>query len=109
MNIALYLEPGIFHWLILSTLLFSIGIYGILTRKNAIGVLISVELLLNSAALNFLVFNRYITPGVVDGELMAIFIIAVAAAEVVVAMAIFVSMFKKRKSIDVTQMNLMKW
>ncbi|OGQ34805.1 MAG: NADH-quinone oxidoreductase subunit K [Deltaproteobacteria bacterium RIFCSPHIGHO2_12_FULL_43_9] len=102
------MEPGIYHWLVLSTLLFSIGIYGILTRENAIGILISVELLLNSAALNFLVFNRYITPGGVDGEIMAIFIIAVAAAEVVVAMAIFVAMFGERKTIDVTRMNLLK-
>jgi len=102
------IEPGIYHWLVLSTLLFSIGIYGILTRENAIGILISVELLLNSAALNFLVFNRYITPGGVDGEIMAIFIIAVAAAEVVVAMAIFVAMFGERKTIDVTRMNLLK-
>lgn len=108
MNIASYIEPGIFHWLALSALLFSIGIYGILTRENAIGILISVELLLNSAALNFLVFNRYITPDGVDGEIMAIFIIAVAAAEVVVAMAIFVAMFRQRKTINVTKMNLLK-
>ncbi len=96
------------HWLVLSALLFSIGMYGLLTRRNAIGILMSVELMLNAAALNFIIFNRFVMPGKVDGELMAIFIIAVAAAEVVVGMAIFVSMFKHHKTTDVTRINLLK-
>ncbi|MFC2074810.1 NADH-quinone oxidoreductase subunit NuoK [Bdellovibrionota bacterium] len=108
METILNIEPGILHWLIVSALLFSIGLFGVLTRKSAIGILVSIELMLNSAALNFLVFNRFIAPAKVEGELMAIFIIAVAAAEAVVAMAIFVALFRQRKTIDVTQMNLMK-
>lgn len=102
------LVPGIYHWLALSTLLFSIGVYGVLTRKNAVGVLMSVELMLNSAAFNFLVFNRYSSPALLEGALMVIFIVAVAAAEAVVAMAIFVAMYRSRKTIDVTQVNEMK-
>jgi len=100
--------PGFMHWLVLSTLLFSIGLYGVLSRKNAIGVLISIELLLNSTGINFVIFNRYISPHALDGVLMVIFIIAVAAAEAVVAMAIFVSIFRSRKTIDVTKIDSMK-
>ena len=101
-------SPGVFHWLVVSTLLFSIGIYGVLTRRNAVGILMSVELLLNSGALNFVVFDKYVAPGAVDGEIMAIFIIAVAAAEVVAGMAIFVALFRDRRTVDVTAMDMMK-
>ena len=97
--------PSLNEWLTLSTLLFAIGIYGVLTRRNAVGILISLELALNSAALNFVAFNSLISPSKVDGSIMAIFIIAVAAAEVVVAMAIFVALFRHRRSLDVTEMD----
>lgn len=100
--------PGVFHWLVLSALLCAIGIYGMLTRRNAIGILMAVELLLNSGALNFVVFDSFVAPGAVDGEVMAIFIIATAAAEVVVGMAIFVVLYKSRRTVDVTRMDLMK-
>lgn len=100
--------PGIFHWLVLSALLFSIGIYGMLTRRNAVGILMAVELLLNSGALNFVVFDRFVAPGAVDGEVMALFVIAAAAAEVVVGMAIFVILYKNRRTVDVTRMDMMK-
>jgi NADH:ubiquinone oxidoreductase subunit K len=97
--------PGIYHWLALSSTLFSIGIYGLLTRRNAVGILMSVELLLNSTALNFVIFNHFATPSLVDGQVMAVFIIAAAAAEVVVGMAIFVALYKHRKTVDVTEMD----
>ncbi|MBF0289458.1 MAG: NADH-quinone oxidoreductase subunit NuoK [SAR324 cluster bacterium] len=100
--------PGIWHWLILSTILFSIGLYGVLIRKSAVGVLMSAELMLNAAVLNFVVFNHFVKPFTIDGELMGIFIIAVAAAEAVVAMAIFVAIFKHKKSIDITHIETMK-
>ena len=96
--------PSVEHWLLLSTVLFGIGIYGVLTRRSAVGILIALELALNSAALNFVMFNSLLSPARVDGAIMAIFIIAVAAAEVVVAMAIFVSLHRHRGSMDVTDM-----
>jgi NADH:ubiquinone oxidoreductase subunit K len=96
--------PGLLHWLTLSAVLFALGIYGLLTRRNAVGVLMSVEVMLNSAALNFVAFNHYAAPSAVDGQVFAIFIIAVAAAEVVIGMAIFVALFKHRKNVDVAQM-----
>ncbi len=100
--------PGPGHWLVLSAVLFSIGLYGLLTRRNAVGILMAVELMLNSAALNFVVFNKFVRPSSVDGQIMAIFIIAVAAAEVVVGMAIFVALFRIRATIDVNRMDAMK-
>ncbi len=101
-------KPGHVEWLLLSATLFAIGLYGVLTRRNAVGILISVELLLNSAALNFVVFNRFVAPAACDGQITAIFVIAVAAAEVVVGMAIFVALFRHRGTIDVNRMNTMK-
>jgi NADH-quinone oxidoreductase subunit K len=103
------LKPGVGHWLALSAILFSIGLYGLLSRRNAVGVLMAVELMLNSAALNFVVFNRYVVPGQIDGQMMALFVIAVAAAEVVVGMAIFVALFRHRSTVDVTRMDIMKF
>ncbi len=94
----------LFHWVLLSLALFSVGIYGVLTRRNAVGLLISVELMLNAAAINLVVFNRYVAPAQVDGQVMAIFVMALAAAEVLVGMAILVMLFRKRKSADVTKM-----
>jgi NADH-quinone oxidoreductase subunit K len=103
------LKPGVGHWLVLGAILFSIGLYGLLSRRNAVGVLMAVELMLNSAALNFVIFNRYVAPGQVDGQMMALFVIAVAAAEVVVGMAIFVALFRHRATVDVTRMDIMKF
>lgn len=101
-------QPGFLHWIILSTILFSVGIYGVLSRRSAVGILIAIELMLNSAALNFAIFNYYLAPNTLDGTLMVIFIIATAAAEAVVAMAIFVAIYRSRKTVDITQFNLMK-
>ena len=103
----MFQSPSISHWLILSALLFSIGLYGIFTRRNAVGILLSIELMLNSAILNIVIFNRFGAPSDVDGQVLALFIIAVAAAEAVVALAIFVSFYRHRQTLDVTQANRM--
>ncbi len=100
--------PGITEWLILTAVLFAVGLCGLLTRRNAVGILMAAELMLNASAMSFVVFNRFRSPGEVDGQVMAIFVIAVAAAEVVVGMAIFVAMFRYRATIDVTQMNYLR-
>lgn len=98
-------DPGLFSWAVLSLFLFSVGIYGLLTRKNAVGVLIAVELMLNAGAMNFIAFNQYVAPGRVDGQIMAIFVIALAAAEVLVGMAVLVMLFRKRQTVDVTRLS----
>lgn len=100
--------PDVNDWLILTTALFSIGLYGLLSSRSSIRILMSVELMLNSAAINLVMFNRFHGFVNMDGSIFALFIIAVAAAEVVVAMAIFVSLFGHRKNLDVTQMSSME-
>lgn len=100
--------PGLKEWLTLSAILYAIGLYGLLTRRNAIAILMAVEIMLNSAALNFVVFNHFLTPAQVDGHIMAIFLIVMAAAEVVVGMAIVVALYRIRGTVDVNQMNSMK-
>ena len=100
--------PTIHHWLIVSTALFSIGLYGFLSSLNVIRILISVELMLNAVAVNIIIFNYFIAPQIVDGQVMSIFIIAVAAAEAVVGMGIFVALFRSRQTLDVSQINRMK-
>ncbi|MCA9782911.1 MAG: NADH-quinone oxidoreductase subunit NuoK [Candidatus Delongbacteria bacterium] len=101
-------EPTAAHWLLLGLTLFSIGIFGVLSRRSAIGVLLSIEILLNAGALTLVALFACLHPGRVEGMLGALFIIAVAAAEVAVAMAVFVTLFKTRHSTDVTHMNSLK-
>ena len=101
-------SPKMGHWLVLSAVLFSIGIYGFLTRRNAVGILMAIELMLNSGALNFVVFNHFLRPATVDGTVMAIFVIAVAAAEVLVGLAIFVALYRHRGTVDVSRMDSLR-
>ena len=98
----------LFHWVLLTLFLFSVGIYGILTRRSAVGILIAVELMMNAAAINFVVFNRYFSPVQVDGQVMAIFILALAAAEVLIGMAILVMLFRNKRSLEVSRLNTLR-
>lgn len=96
------------HWLILSSALFSIGIYGFLTRKNTVGILMSIEILINSAVLNFIVFDRYSLIPKIEGEVMALLIIALAACEVVILFAILLALFRHKLSVDITKITELK-
>ncbi len=91
--------------LILSNALFSLGIYGLLTRRNAIGLLLAIELLLNAAALNFVLFGRLHNQ--VDGQAVALFIIALAACEAVVGLAIVFRLFRTAKTINADEAHLL--
>ncbi len=95
------------HYLVLSLLLFAIGIIGVLTRRNAIIILMSIELMLNAANLNFIAFAKQ--HGDLGGQVFAIFTITVAAAEVAVGLAILIALFRNRETIDVTDIRIMKW
>ena len=97
------------HILIVSTALFFIGMYGLFTRRNMITMLISVELLLNSANINFVAFNRYLYSEKLDGIFFTLFIIAIAAAEAAVAIAIFINLYRNFHSIDVEAADEMKF
>ena len=90
------------HYLLLSAALFSLGIFGVLTRKNAVNVLMGIELILNSANINLIAFSRYSSHGL-DGQMFAVFVIVVAAAEVAVALAIVLTMYRLLKTVSLDQ------
>lgn len=100
---------GLTHYLILGTCLFGIGIYGVLSKRNAVAVLMSVELMLNAVNINFVAVNHFIRPDEVIGQLFAIFIIVVAAAEVSVGLALILSIYRHTRSVNLNDFNLMKW
>jgi len=97
------------YFLVLSTLMFFIGIYGFLTRKNLVTMLMSIELILNSVNINFLAFNRYLFPDKLQGHFFSLIVIAVAAAEAAIAIAIIINIYRNFKSIDVQQVDKMKY
>jgi NADH-quinone oxidoreductase subunit K len=82
-------------YVVLSTLLFFIGVYGFIARKNLIGMLMAIELVLNAVNINFVAFNRYLFPGQLEGYLYSLFVIVVAAAETAVAIAIIINVYRK--------------
>jgi NADH:ubiquinone oxidoreductase subunit K len=95
------------YFLVLSALLFSIGVYGVLARQNAVLVLLSVELMLNAANINLVTFAALLKDAA--GQVFALFVIAVAAAEVGIGLAIVILIFRNRQSVAVDEMSLMKW
>jgi len=96
-------------FLVLSTLMFAIGVFGFVTRRNLIAMLISIELVLNSADLNFAVFNRMLYPGQLDGLFFTLFSIGVAAAETAVAIAIIINVYRNYHSDQVNSIENMKY
>jgi NADH:ubiquinone oxidoreductase subunit K len=100
---------GLEHYLILSAVLFSIGLYGALSKRNAIVILMSIELMLNGANIALVAFSRYIVPLALTGQVFVIFVMVVAAAEVAVGLAIIIAIYRHRETIDATKINLMKW
>lgn len=96
-------------FLVISTLMFFIGIYGFLTRRNLITMLMSIELILNSVNINFVVFNRFLYPNQLNGHFFSLIVIAVAASEAAVAIAIIINIYRNFKSIDVTNTDQMKF
>jgi NADH:ubiquinone oxidoreductase subunit K len=105
MNSGISLE----YYLIIATLMFFTGVYGFLTRRNLITILMSVELILNSVNINFVAFNRYLFPGSLEGHFFSIFIITVAASEAAVAIAIIINIYRRFTTINVEDVNEMKY
>lgn len=95
-------------WLTVSAALFSIGMYGALTRRNAIGILMGVELILNAVNINLIAFWRYIAPNDVTGQIFAIIVISVAAAEAAVGLAIVIAVYRRRHSAVVEELDILK-
>lgn len=98
-----------FYYLALAAILFSIGLFGVLTRRNAIGILMSLELMFNAANINFVAFNKYILSEGLVGQMFAIFVIVVAAAEAVVGLAIVLLLYRNWRGIDTDNVSVMKW
>jgi NADH:ubiquinone oxidoreductase subunit K len=100
---------GLPHYLLLGAFLFSIGLFGVLTKRNAIAVLMSIELMLNAVNINFVAANKFLAVNDVTGQLLAIFVIVVAAAEIAVGLALIISISRQRKTVELNDFNLLKW
>jgi len=96
-------------YLILAAALFCIGLFGVLTRKNAIAILLGIELMLNAVNINLVAFWRYLDPARMAGQAFAIIVFAVAAAEVAVGLALVISVYRRRSTIVADEIDLMKW
>ena len=95
------------HYMAVSAILFSLGTFGVLTRKNAIVIFMCIELMLNSVNLTFIALSRHL--GNMDGQVFVFFIMTVAAAEAAVGLALMITFYRNRESIDVDDINLLKW
>ena len=98
---ASYVEIGLTHYLVVAAVLFCTGLFTMMTKRNAIGILIGVELVLNSANVNLVAFDRYLGPGRIDGQIMALFVIVIAAAEAALAVGICINLYKNLATVDV--------
>ena len=103
------MEITAIYYLIPSMIMFCCGVYGFLTRKNMIAMLVSLELMLNSVDINFAVFNRYLFPGQLEGMMFSLFAIEIAAAETAIAIAIIINIYRSVRNVDVTGLNQMKF
>ena len=97
------------HFLILSAIVFSIGVFGVLTRRNAVGVLISIELILNAANINLIAFNKFLGTPDGLGQVFALFVVAIAAASSVIGLVLIISIYRKTGAVFLDKFNLLKW
>jgi NADH-quinone oxidoreductase subunit K len=98
---------GLTHFLFISTILFSLGIFGVVTRRNAVMVLMGIELILNAANINFIAFAKYGNFGL-QGQIMALFVIVLAAAEAAIALAIVLNIYKTFSTVNVDEIDILK-
>ncbi len=97
------------HYLVASALLFTIGLVGIVTRRNVLMILLCIELMFNAINVTMVAFSRYITPNMLTGQVFAIFIITVAAAEAAAGLGIILCLYRNRETVDAEKFNLLKW
>jgi NADH-quinone oxidoreductase subunit K len=96
-------------YLILSAALFSVGLFGVLARRNAVAILLGVELMLNAVNINLAAFWRYLDPVKMNGQVFAIIVFAVAAAEVAVGLALVISVYRRRNTVVADEIDMLKW
>lgn len=103
------MEIPMIYYIALSMVMFFAGVYGFITRKNMLMMLISIELMLNAVDINFAVFNRFLFPGQMEGMIFSIFAIAIAAAETAIAIAIIINIYRHIRNIDADKLDDMKY
>ncbi|WP_069789928.1 NADH-quinone oxidoreductase subunit NuoK [Cyanobacterium sp. IPPAS B-1200] len=103
------MELQLQYFLLLAAALFCLGIYGLITSRNAVRVLMSIELLLNSVNINLMGFSNYLDPDNIRGQVFTIFVLTIAAAEAAVGLAIILAIYRNRDTIDMEKFNLLKW
>lgn len=98
---------SVYHYMTVSAILFALGTYGVLTRRNAIVIFMCIELMLNSVNLTFIALSRHLNS--LDGQIFVFFVMTVAAAEAAVGLALMIAFFRNRETIDIDQINMLKW
>jgi len=97
------------HYLVLSALVFCLGLYAVLTRRNGVAILMGIELMLNAANINLVAFNKYGAPGAMQGQIFALIVITLAACEAAVGLSLILAAYRSLETIYVDEINLMKW
>jgi len=100
---------SIYELLTVTSILFFIGVYGFITRKNLISILMSIELILNASVVNFVIINKYLYPDMLEGVIFSLFIIAVAAAETALAVSIIINLYRQISSVEIEDTEIMKY
>ncbi len=103
------MQIGLDHYLILSAVLFCIGLVGVFSKRNAVVILMCIEIMLNAVNIALVAFSRYVTPEFLTGQVFAIFVMAVAAAEAAVGIAIIITIYRNRETINVDKFDITKW
>jgi len=103
------LHVSLNHYLILAAILFCIGLYGAVAKQNAISILMGIELMLNAVNINLIAFNRFMQPAILVGHVFSIFVIALAAAEVAIGLALVLSVYRDRRTVNIEDFNWLKW
>ena len=103
------MQVGLTHYLVLSALLFCLGLYAVLTRRNAVAILMGIELMLNAANINLVAFNKYVAPTALNGQVFALVVITLAACEAGVGLALVMAAYRNLETVHVDEINIMKW
>jgi NADH:ubiquinone oxidoreductase subunit K len=100
---------GLTHYLVVSALLFALGLFAVVTRRNSVAILMGVELMLNAANVNLVAFNKYVAPSAMQGQIFALIVITLAACEAAVGLALVLAAYRTLETVYVDEINVMKW
>ena len=103
------MQVGLTHYLVVSALLFCLGLYAMLSRRNAVAILMGIELMLNASNINLVAFNKYVAPAALNGQVFALVVITLAACEAGVGLALVMAAYRNLETVHVDEINVMKW